>query len=73
MKVIELEWLTELWNMSPSWQEVSEHYYAARNMFKRVGGFDTQEGVARMQAFNRKVHIEFHRRLKAAGIYVEGA
>lgn len=58
--------------MSPSWQEVSSHYYAARRQFKRVGGSDTIEGITRMQAFNRKVHAEFHRRLAAAGIYVEG-
>lgn len=73
MKVVELEWLTELWNMSPSWEEISAHYYAARAMFKRVGSFDTHEGLANMNSCGRKVQDEFHRRLQAAGIYVEGA
>lgn len=56
--------------MSPSWHEISKHYYAARACFKTVYAND---GMARVQSFNRKVHIEFHRRLKEAGIYVEGA
>lgn len=60
-------------NYTPSWAEISRHYLAARRSFKRVGGHGTESGEARLQSFNRKVHEEFHRRLREAGIYVEGA
>lgn len=59
--------------MNPSWQDISKHYYAARSMFKHSGSHSTISEEVSLQSFNRKVHVEFHRRLREAGIYVEGA
>lgn len=59
---------------SQSFAVVHEHYEAARSLVGRSKpNRGTKPEDAQRQTFNRAVSVEFHRRLKQAGIAVEGA
>lgn len=64
-------------NRSPSWALVRSHYKAAYKAVSARRGapgsdYDSVERTGQRHAWLRKVSVEFHRRLKRAGIYVEG-
>ncbi len=58
------------WTMAPSWAELTRHYEDARAAVVK-GGHVRQSGQDALMA--RLVHVEFHKRLKRARIYVEEA
>lgn len=58
------------WCLTPSSKRLHEIYTRARAATPAKGGIHT---VAERMRFFRVVSAEFHRRLKRARIYVEGA
>jgi len=72
---VELEWITELWEMAPAPSELHRHYTDARRGVRGSRqhiGFSVYE-LSRGQAYLRRVQTEFLRRLACNWIYVEGA
>lgn len=65
-------------NYTPSWALVRRHYQAAYKAVSAGRGgpgadYDSADRTGQRHAWLRKVSVEFHRRLKRAGIFVEGA
>ena len=69
----ELEWLTELWIMTPATDELRRLYREARGTVPMRGvRSEAADPAVAIQPYLRKVSADYRRRLAAAAIFVEG-